>query len=335
MTTTVTKQTREQLYQHKCGHTLPSHEKNAFKSLSDKSKHKIEVTVTLKNNDQAIITTHNNGQTRKKVGKWTMVYDEGFDITIGNQSYFTFNMYSPKKTPAGGKKWDSQCYATLNGWYHIGNSWGCFYATKKVADPFKITNGEVEDKQNVVEGFKRKPTKATKIKVKHVNNPNGGTPTEIKDLNTISQEVTKLEHEKDNLTVNTMNFMETESKLGSKLRNKMRLKSRFTSQSTSTTSLKLSSAFKEHDKVVNRINKLDLGWKAYNYDQFNDLTIGQLNKLSGRQNQRVKSKKRNPTKTQTTNKSASDPNFKDLPKEFLDWKEFVAPARSQVILIYY
>ena len=85
-----------------------------------------------------------------------MVYDEGFDIIIGNQSYFAFSMYSPQGrmsgVPGGKKKWDSKCYATLNGWYHIGNKWGCFYAVKKVLDPYRITNGEVNGKNIVLEG---------------------------------------------------------------------------------------------------------------------------------------------------------------------------------------
>ena len=89
-----------------------------------------------------------------------MVYDEGFDITIGNQSYFAFNMYSQKLDISdSSNKYNSHCYATLNGWYHIGDHWGCFYATKnKVGDPYKITNDEATNKQHVVEGFVGKIT---------------------------------------------------------------------------------------------------------------------------------------------------------------------------------
>ena len=79
-----------------------------------------------------------------------MVYDEGWDVTIGNQSYFDFSKYIPKT--GGPKNWDSVCYATLNGWYRIGNKWGCFVATKKnVGDPYRVTNAEVENKTAVVE----------------------------------------------------------------------------------------------------------------------------------------------------------------------------------------
>ncbi len=89
-----------------------------------------------------------------------MVYDEGFDIIIGNQSYFAFNKYSPKpnkEVKDRDNKCNSHCYATINGWYHIANKWGCFYATKnKVDDPYKITNDEATNKQHVVEGVVKK-----------------------------------------------------------------------------------------------------------------------------------------------------------------------------------
>lgn len=31
-----------------------------------------------------------------KTGEWTMVYDEGFEIKLGNTKYFAFNKYEPK-----------------------------------------------------------------------------------------------------------------------------------------------------------------------------------------------------------------------------------------------
>lgn len=71
---------------------------------------------------------------------------------------------------------------------------------------------------------------------------------------------------------NYINFVETQSMMKNK--NKLNLKTR--------AKLHLTSTFKEHAKVVDRINELNLGWKAFNYDQFSDLTIEQLNKMSGR-----------------------------------------------------
>jgi hypothetical protein len=103
-----------------------------------------------------------------------MVYDEGFDIIIGNQSYFAFSMYSPRgklsHVPGGKKKWDSKCYTTLNGWYRIGSNWGCFYATKSnVGDPYKVTNEEVADKNIVLEGVIRSEFSDDGVSIKLYN----------------------------------------------------------------------------------------------------------------------------------------------------------------------
>jgi Cathepsin C exclusion domain len=85
-----------------------------------------------------------------------MVYDEGFDINIEDYSFFTFSKYSPNPNQFnyfGTKKdkWVSMCYSTLLGWYHKGDSWGCFYGHKTNESPETITNGEVSNKMVVVE----------------------------------------------------------------------------------------------------------------------------------------------------------------------------------------
>jgi len=46
--------------------------------------------------------------------------------------------------------------------------------------------------------------------------------------------------------------------------------------------INLSANFKEHAKVVDRINALNLSWKAENYDQFANMTIDELNNFTGR-----------------------------------------------------
>ena len=89
-----------------------------------------------------------------------MVYDEGFDVNIGDFSFFAFSKYAPNphRSHYSNKKdkWLSMCYSTLLGWYHKGNSWGCFFATKDNESPNKVTNGEVNNKLLVVEGTVKK-----------------------------------------------------------------------------------------------------------------------------------------------------------------------------------
>ena len=90
-----------------------------------------------------------------------MVYDEGFDVNIDDYSFFAFSKYAPnpRANPFSGKKKEkfvSMCYSTLLGWFHKGDEWGCFFATKNNEKPNKITNGEVKDKLLVVEGTVKK-----------------------------------------------------------------------------------------------------------------------------------------------------------------------------------
>lgn len=92
-----------------------------------------------------------------------MVYDEGFDVNVQDYSFFSFSKYAPNPDKmefySGNKKsrWVSMCYSTLIGWYHKGDSWGCYYAYKNNESPETITNGEVMNKMIVVENtVKRK-----------------------------------------------------------------------------------------------------------------------------------------------------------------------------------
>jgi hypothetical protein len=84
--------------------------------------------------------------------------------------------------------------------------------------------------------------------------------------------MTELSDDKDNY----INFIETRLKS----KNKLLVKSK------TRATLKLNNEFKEHSKVVDRLNELDMGWKAFNYDQFSSLTLLEINKFSGRSNSR-------------------------------------------------
>jgi len=53
----------------------------------------------------------------------------------------------------------------------------------------------------------------------------------------------------------------------------------------------LNSEFKNHEEVVERLNSLNLSWKAEVYEEFKDKTIKDLNRLSGRKSkERIKNK---------------------------------------------
>ena len=61
-----------------------------------------------------------------------MIYDEGFEMKIGDYTMLAFSKYYPD----GGKKYKSDCGKTLVGWYHkkSTNERGCYMATKQGND---------------------------------------------------------------------------------------------------------------------------------------------------------------------------------------------------------
>jgi len=75
-------------------------------------------------------------------GKWTMIYDEGFEITIDQKKYFSFSKYHYDTQSmnflsafTGGDKAVSECDRTFPGTYHgvgvgVQNGWGCMVAKR-------------------------------------------------------------------------------------------------------------------------------------------------------------------------------------------------------------
>lgn len=126
------------MYKLACSHTIPSLESTAYKASISKEHFHKEFQITLSEDDKALLVkVSKKNPSPPLVGKWTMVYDEGFDINIGDYSFFAFSKYSPntskKKfffTNKKNSKWVSKCYSTLIGWYHKGDEWGCYYAEK-------------------------------------------------------------------------------------------------------------------------------------------------------------------------------------------------------------
>lgn len=66
-------------------------------------------------------------------GTWTMIYDEGFEVAVGDHVYFAFSKFEYVEDNVKGKTNISHCDETEVGWYHNTerNQWGC-YVGKKV-----------------------------------------------------------------------------------------------------------------------------------------------------------------------------------------------------------
>jgi len=70
-------------------------------------------------------------------GKWTMIYDEGFEVTVAGHKYFAFSYF---KKGSSEKHKKSVCHMSFPGWYHNAKnpdskSWGCYYASKVDKSP--------------------------------------------------------------------------------------------------------------------------------------------------------------------------------------------------------
>lgn len=181
-----------------------------------------------------------------------MIYDEAIEFGMGKKdtlsysNFFMFMKYSPNDRitlPRVKSKFYSHCYQTLIGWYHTqGNKWGCIWGHKKIKNWKSPTNGEVSDKQIVLEN---KITKETFI-----------------EKNSFKNKV------KEN--VNKQNFLQIKSNM--KENNKIKFKNNKKSQ------IKLDSSFKDHDEIVKKINSLNLGYTLKAYDHLKNKSIGELNK---------------------------------------------------------
>jgi cathepsin C len=70
-------------------------------------------------------------------GTWTMVYDEGFEVKVGEHTYFAFSNFTFQRDPVTHEKKNmSHCGDTMVGWFHNAErtQFGCYHASKVVAE---------------------------------------------------------------------------------------------------------------------------------------------------------------------------------------------------------
>ena len=94
--------------------------------------------------------------------------------------------------------------------------------------------------------------------------PNKITNGDLKDKLLVVEgtvkKISKMKFKEDNNVFNNVNFLQSEEK----------------------EMLVLDSKFKEHSKVVDKINKMNGLWKAKNYEEYSNLSIEELNSLAGK-----------------------------------------------------
>jgi len=136
-----------------CGYPQPDSNKYHFAHPPKMTAHK-QVKITL---DEPNIATDEAGNK----GTWTMVYDEGFEVSVGGVTYFAYNKYSPKTRSSlrSDKVHDyvSHCDETMVGWFRNtdNTNFGCWRGRQvKPRNPWVKatgnTNGLASDDPPVV-----------------------------------------------------------------------------------------------------------------------------------------------------------------------------------------
>jgi cathepsin C len=82
------------------------------------------------------------------LGRWTLIYDQGFELNFGGNKYFAYFNYTKS-----GSQITSNCDRTFTGWYHDSkvnsNNWGCFRASKTSQSVISVQNIERVPLKNV------------------------------------------------------------------------------------------------------------------------------------------------------------------------------------------
>ena len=249
------------------------------------SKFKLRFALKLIKNDTAklyqISKKSKSKLKLKEKGKWTMVYDEGFDVSFRNNKYtfFVFSKYKKNnKKDRFSTNFVSQCYMTLIGWYSKNNKHGCFYAIKVTKHPEQITNGEAKNKKLVVQGTVKKLYSQDKSK----KNSKGNYQIEEKILPMMHFSREYIEEKLLPIKNIAIKNFSTNKQVGYNT-NTLFLETKTNIKTKTLAFLELNTQFKDHSEIAKRINSIpDMLWTASSYDTFNHMTIGELNRFVGR-----------------------------------------------------
>jgi len=135
-----------------CGHKTPDREDAQPHQLSFTAKGAKTLKITLRDPNHAASSSGEQGN-------WTMVYDEGWEVQIGDLNYFAFSRFDLYKVPgSSAKKNVSKCDETMQGWYSDAkrSKFGC-YAARKVSTVFLSTSRTVSKHAEVAEPLAVKP----------------------------------------------------------------------------------------------------------------------------------------------------------------------------------
>jgi len=163
------------MQENKCGHDLPDHESTSYLSNKREAGVKFEYKVAfelLKDNSVKLLEFDERLEFDTKLPLyWTMIYDEGFEVSLHNLKLFHFNHY---EKPNG--KFVTNCAKTLMGWTYDRHSQkrGCSIGTNmnvkeiinKQLDKLIVVNGKVEhERRNSFMQLESKSSLASNMKI--------------------------------------------------------------------------------------------------------------------------------------------------------------------------
>jgi hypothetical protein len=139
----------------KCGHKRPDQNLDHYETEPDKIFKKRYETIVKLERPNSVFSIDN----KKEIGKWTMVYDEGFEFQIADQIFFAFSKYEKmgkfsasntdtEETPG----YKNACEKTFVGWYHnskTNENWGCFTAEQISEEKLKVYNKKAIDYDHI------------------------------------------------------------------------------------------------------------------------------------------------------------------------------------------
>lgn len=117
-----------------CGHKMP--DKNLDHINSDVNSIPVvkQVVVTFERPNFVY------SKEKELVGRWTMIYDEGFEFNINEQLFFAFSKYkkvgffaATNKDNSDTPGYENYCGETFLGWFHDqtnNSNWGCYFGIK-------------------------------------------------------------------------------------------------------------------------------------------------------------------------------------------------------------
>jgi cathepsin C len=229
-----------------CGHAKPDNP-NGQPPL-DFQGHKNTFRLSLRDPDVASTA---DGLT----GMWTMIYDEGFEVAIGDQVFFAFSKFNfvnhgKKRTNV------SHCDATEVGWYHNKErtAWGCYFG-RKVGGNTKDPSPDASERPQAIE---QSHPKSLSSKARFLSLFDSGQEDDDESSGSAVQvsEIGQHDHSKDG-------------------------------SDSATTWAPKSAGFDEpmqrqwQQSVADALSCLQLGWTAAKYEIFQGKTPRDLNKFAG------------------------------------------------------